>query len=92
MTDDDDLRTHTGERRRDRRLTAEGTIRIRVGDQELTGITENLSTSGVLFVTEDALRVTVEFEEDGMIKRLPGRVVRTQRMQGGATGWAVQLD
>jgi hypothetical protein len=92
MTHDDDKKTHTGERRKDRRLAAEGTIRIRVGDQELLGITENVSTSGVLFVTEDCLRVTVELEEDGIIKRLSGRVVRTQRMKGGATGWAVELD
>ena len=67
---------------------------LEVGVEALTfrAKAENVSKSGVLFFTDKDLRVTVELEEDGVVKRMAGRVVRLQSMRGQSVGWAVEFD
>ncbi len=88
----DEFATETGERRRARRLTNRGRVKLTIDTKELEGRADNVSQSGVLFFSEGDLRVTVEVEENGGVKRRPGRLVRAQRMRGDRFGWAVEFD
>lgn len=88
----DEFATETGERRRARRLTNRGRIKLSIETKELEGRADNVSQSGILFFSEGDLRVTVEVEENGALKRRPGRLVRAQRMRGDRFGWAVEFD
>lgn len=88
----DEFATETGERRRARRLTNRGRVKLTIDTKELEGRADNVSQSGVLFFSEGDLRVTVEVEENGVVKRRPGRLVRAQRMRGDRFGWAVEFD
>ena len=88
----DEFATETGERRRARRLTNRGRVKLTIDTKELEGRADNVSQSGVLFFSEGDLRVTVEVEENGTVKRRPGRLVRAQRMRGDRFGWAVEFD
>lgn len=88
----DEFATETGERRRARRVTTRGRIKLSIDTQELEGRAENVSQSGVLFFSEGDLRVTVEVEENGVVKQRSGRLVRAQRMRGDRFGWAVEFD
>lgn len=87
----DEFATETGERRRARRLTNRGRVKLTIDTKELEGRADNVSQSGVLFFSEGDLRVTVEVEENGVVKRRPGRLVRAQRMRGDRFGWAVEF-
>jgi len=88
----DEFATETGERRRARRLTNRGRVKLTIDTKELEGRADNVSQSGVLFFSEGELRVTVEVEENGIVKSRPGRLVRAQRMRGDRFGWAVEFD
>lgn len=88
----DEFATETGERRRARRLTNRGRIKLSIDTKELEGRADNVSQSGVLFFSEGELRVTIEVEENGTTKRRSGRLVRAQRMRGDRFGWAVEFD
>jgi hypothetical protein len=88
----EEFATETGERRRARRLTDRGRIKLSIETKELEGRAENVSQSGVLFFSEGELRVTVEVEENGTTKKCSGRLVRAQRMRGDRFGWAVEFD
>lgn len=88
----DEFATETGERRRARRLTNRGRIKLSIETKELEGRADNVSQSGILFFSEGDLRVTVEVEENGVVKQRPGRLVRAQRMRGDRFGWAVEFD
>ena len=88
----DDMSTETGERRRQRRATNRGNVRLQIETQELEGHADNVSPTGVLFFSEGDLRVTVEIDEDGKSRKVTGRLVRAQRMRGDSFGWAVEFD
>jgi len=88
----DDMSTETGERRRQRRATNRGTVKLKIDTQELEGHADNVSPTGVLFFSEGDLRVTVEVEENGTTRKVAGRLVRAQRMRGDSFGWAVEFD
>lgn len=81
-----------GERRRGDRRESRGTVKVTLETRELDGELENVSPSGVLFLSEDALRVVIEFPESGNSERRTGRLVRAQRMNGDTVGWAVEFD
>ncbi len=81
-----------GERRRGDRRESRGTVKVTLETRELGGELENVSPSGVLFLSEDALRVVIEFSEKGSSERRTGRLVRAQRMNGDTVGWAVEFD
>ncbi|MDZ4774777.1 MAG: PilZ domain-containing protein [Planctomycetota bacterium] len=88
----EDMTTETGERRRDRRATNRGYVKLKIDTQALEGHADNVSPTGVLFFSEGDLRVTVELEENGTSKTIHGRLVRAQRMRGDSFGWAVEFD
>jgi len=88
----EEFATETGERRRARRLTNRGRIKLKIDTLELEGRADNVSQSGVLFFSEGDLRVTVEVEANGTVEKHSGRLVRAQRMRGDRFGWAVEFD
>ena len=53
---------------------------------------ENISRTGVLFHADGTINVMVEIEEGGMIKKVPGRLIRTERLGDAEQGWAVEFD
>jgi hypothetical protein len=80
------------ERRVSPRRDSGARIRLFVDPSELDGRAENISESGVLFLTEEGLRVTVEVEENGAKRRRAGRLIRSQVMGPGKIGWAVEFE
>jgi hypothetical protein len=88
----EDMSTDTGERRRTRRTTTRGMVKLKIETQELSGHADNVSPTGVLFFSEGDLRVTVDIEENGTTRTVSGRLVRAQRMRGDSFGWAVEFD
>jgi len=88
----EEFATETGERRRARRLTNRGRVKLKIDTLELEGRADNVSQSGVLFFSEGDLRVTVEVEANGTLEKRSGRLVRAQRMRGDRFGWAVEFD
>jgi hypothetical protein len=84
--------TESSERRRDDRRPTRGAVRVSIETRELAGESENVSTSGVLFLSGDALRVVIEFADRGRTERRTGRLVRAQRMTDQTIGWAVEFD
>jgi hypothetical protein len=81
-----------GERRAEIREELSGKLELKIETSALAGVTENVSSIGVLFFTDGDLRVSVELEEDGVRKVKTGRLVRVQRMSLDNTGIAVEFD
>lgn len=79
------------DRRKNRRLTGECRARVIVEGGEMLGRTENLSHKDMLLFTDDEIRVTVELMSDGVVKCVPGRLVRHERLENGGSGWAVEF-
>ena len=79
------------ERRKNRRLTAQCRVRVTIEPTELVGLSENVSARDVLVFTDDEVLVTVELMSDGVVKRVPGRLVRREILPGGRAGWAVEF-
>ena len=92
MKPEEDPSTHTDERRVAKRVSAQSKIRVHVPAQDFEGSVDNASSTGVLFSSDDSLQVTVELEEDGVVKRLKGHIVRAQPLKGQSTGWAIKLE
>jgi PilZ domain len=84
--------TGTADRRAARRLDSSARIRLRVAPSEIDGRAENISETGILFLTAEALRVSVEVEENGIAQWREGRLIRSQVMGPGKIGWAVEFD
>ena len=84
--------TFSADLRRSNRRALEVSIRMTVDSESVTGITDNLSNVGVMFFCQEPLRVTVEFEEDGVKCVRTGKLVRTQKMSERTTGFAVEFD
>jgi hypothetical protein len=92
MNPPEDVHATAAERRRARRDVAQGTLRLALVTTELAGRIDNVSQSGILFFSDEPLRVTVEVEQDGVRRTRSGRLVRGQRMRGDSIGWAVEYD
>lgn len=84
--------TELSERRRAQRFEVQGKVTLHLHDSELEGVSSNLSRTGVLFFTEEPVRVTVELEEEGVVRRRTGTLVRCERIRGERRGWAVEFD
>jgi len=82
----------TADRRATRRRDSAARIRLSIEASELDGRADNISETGILFLTEDSLRVVVEMEENGTRRRRAGRLIRAQVMEPGKIGWAVEFD
>ncbi len=92
MNPNDPLSTNLGERRRSKRFQVQGKIALTLETTALEGSAENLSRTGVLFYTDQPMRVVVELEEEGVVRRRSGTLVRCERIQGDRRGWAVEFD
>lgn len=84
--------TPPDERRAAPRQDKQLPVRLQLDATALSGTSENISGVGILFFTDDSLRVTVEIEEDGRTRTRSGRLVRVQRMTLDSTGFAVEFD
>jgi len=82
----------TADRRASVRRDSAARVRLFVEPSEIEGRAENLSDTGVLFLTARELRVTVEVEENGETRRRTGRLIRSQVMGPEKIGWAVEFD
>lgn len=88
----DDLRTSTDERRDGARRKIRAVVRMDLPATRLSGSAENISRSGILFFTDEPLRVRLEIEQHGETRVVEGRLVRGQRMRDDHFGWAVEFD
>lgn len=84
--------TTAPEQRRKTRNPLNATVTMRFDPSGVEGTADNMSSVGLMFFTDDALRVTVEFEEDGKVHTRQGRLVRVQRMNDTNTGVALEFD
>ena len=58
----------------------------------LAGLSDNISSAGLLFFTGEPLRVTIEVQEPDGPRRYSGHLIRLQRMSESSTGLAVEFD
>ena len=89
---DESTHTFTEDARRDERRAVEAPVRMRIEAAELEGLSDNISAVGLMFFTEQPLRVVVEVEVDGQPRSFRGRLVRAQKMSAEATGYAIEFD
>ena len=78
--------------RRVPRLPADGAVRVLIHTDDLQGQTENVSSAGVLLLSDEPVRVSVEFGGGSADQLRSGRLVRIQRMDDGRFGLAVEFD
>jgi PilZ domain len=84
--------TEIAERRTSQRRATRSPVRVGIETRTLEGIADNISQTGVLFFSDDQVRVTVELDDNGRTLHRTGRLVRAQRIEGERTGWAVEFD
>lgn len=87
-----DDRIQTDDRRKSDRQAAQNEVRMLLETTDLAGPAENISSTGVMFFSDEQLRVSVEIDENGTTTQRSGRLVRAQRMQGDSVAWAVEFD
>jgi hypothetical protein len=92
MNPTDPLSTNLSERRRSKRHQVSGKVSLNLKTVAVEGLSENLSRTGILFYTDQPVRVVVEFEEEGSARRRSGTLVRCERIKGDRRGWAVEFD
>lgn len=88
----EDPATETAEQRRAPRRPIEAPIRMRIENEILEGVSDNISGVGLMFFAEEPVRVVIEVEENGALRRYKGRLVRAQRMTEDTTGYAIEFD
>jgi hypothetical protein len=79
------------QRRADRRAL-EAPVRMHIDSGDLEGMSDNFSSAGIMFFTEEPIRVTVEVSEPEGPRTYHGRIVRLQRMNDSNTGLAIEFD
>ena len=84
--------TPLGDGRSSERRALEAPVRMRLVTRDLQGTSDNVSRAGLLFFSDEPLRVELELEVDGAPKTFVGRLVRVQRMNETRTGVAVEFD
>ena len=85
-------RSTTTERRQSQRQSMQSRVHLTFDAADIEGRAENLSHTDVFFCATGGLSVTVEIEEDGVVKRARGEVVRLQRLANGKTSWAIEFE
>lgn len=75
-----------------RRKSLEAPLTMRIEAHSIGGTSDNVSSVGILFFTEEPLRVTIELRENGATKTYSGRLARVQRMNEAMYGLAVEFD
>lgn len=92
MKDRKTPQTNLRDRRTAPRQSILGKVRVRLDAQGLEGDGDNVSRSGILFYTQGDVEVEVEFEENGVVQRRKGHLVRCERIRGERRGWAVEFE
>ncbi|MFT7665176.1 MAG: hypothetical protein ACI87A_003411 [Planctomycetota bacterium] len=93
MTDSSQAQSQSpNEKRVDARRPQTGQIIAKLADQQLTGKFSNASAGGIMFITGDSLRISVEFEHEGQAQLRSGRLVRVQGMNAEETAFAIEFD
>ena len=80
------------ERREAVRHAIEAPVRMQLEAQCLEGLSDNLSHIGIMFFTEDPVRVKIDVEHPEGTRTYTGRLVRVQRMNETNTGLAIEFD
>ena len=80
--------THN-ENRQSIRLPLRSQVKLELKPQTLRGTTENCSATDVLILTDDCLAITVEIEDDGVVKRVDGKLVRVDCERDRGSAWAI---
>ena len=84
--------TKLDEQRRSARRAVEAPVLMRIETECLEGVSDNASSAGIMFFTDQPLRVSVEVSEGDSSRTYHGRLVRVQRMSDTNTGLAVEFD
>lgn len=82
----------TADQRRTDRKALEAPVAIRLETSTLSGQTDNISRAGLLFFTDEPIRVTLEVVEPSGKRTYRGRLIRLQRMSEASTGLAIEFD
>ena len=90
MHDRDSVGT-TDQRRTDRRALEAG-VTMRLETSQLVGQSDNISRAGILFYSDQPVRVTIELSDPAGPRTYHGRLIRLQRMSESNTGLAVEFD
>lgn len=84
--------TDATESRKDPRQSHKAHVVLRLLERPIEGQSENLSREGIMFYTDQELRVSVEFEGPDGPQTRSGRIVRVTRVSDQETGMAVEFD
>lgn len=87
-----DRQASTADQRRNTRKALEAEVTMRLETGELKGQSDNLSRAGILFYSEQPIRVTIEVQEAEGARTYHGRLIRLQRISDSNTGLAVEFD
>lgn len=84
--------TSTADQRRTSRKAIEAEVVMRVETDQLVGQSDNLSRAGILFYSDQPIRVSIEVNEPAGPRIYRGRLIRLQRISDTNTGLAVEFD
>ena len=84
--------TGTADQRRTNRRALEAAVTMRLQTDALHGESDNISRAGLLFYSDQPVRVTVEVMEPSGPRTYHGRLIRLQRISEANTGLAVEFD
>lgn len=90
MQDRDSVGT-TDQRRMDRKAIEAG-VTMHLETSVLAGQSDNISRAGILFYSDQPVRVTIELADPSGSRTYHGRLIRLQRMSESSTGLAVEFD
>ena len=93
MSQSDPQAVSTSDRRRETREPSSDRVSITIETPELDGQASNVSKSGILFFTDDDVKVQVTLiDAEGQERTVAGHLVRCERIKGNHRGWAVEFD
>lgn len=84
---------HTSDRRRERRDPSDDRVTVTLDSGAIQGQASNLSKTGILFFTDEEVKVEVTLTDpEGNQRTERGNLVRCERIKGNHRGWAVEFD
>lgn len=84
--------TGTADQRRMDRKVLEAEVTLRLETSALKGQSDNISRAGILFYSDQPIRVSIEVQEANGPRTYQGRLIRLQRISDSSTGLAVEFD
>ena len=80
------------DQRRSARESVAAPVKVTFDGRTIRGVSDNISAAGILCLTEDSLRVTVEIDLGDRSETRTGRLVRVNRVGTENTGLAIEFD